>query len=165
MNKDLKLTITCEEKFILTGYCVKQTRGNNRQEKLLVDIYSRQETAVSWNSKRTVLNRSRIHCVLSHSVQEVQFLMFNQRLRSSSKSPIKVYEDNQSCIKLSKTFSSSRTKHIDTKYHYVRDLQEKKIIELEYCKSCNMLADIMTKPLPNPHLSDLRCKLNLRQQD
>ena len=40
-----------------------------------------------------------------------------------------------------------RGKHIDIKYHFVRDLVGKKSIVIEYCPSCSMQADILTKAL------------------
>ena len=57
-----------------------------------------------------------------------------------------LYEDNQSCTAWIKS-SSKCAKHIDVKYHYGRKLHEQEFIELIYCKTADMLADIMTKPL------------------
>jgi hypothetical protein len=42
---------------------------------------------------------------------------------------------------------SNRSKHIDTKYHYVRHLVELGEIELKYCSTDENIADMMTKPL------------------
>ena len=38
-------------------------------------------------------------------------------------------------------------KHIDIKYHFIREQVTKRSLELKYCKSANMVADIMTKGL------------------
>jgi hypothetical protein len=43
--------------------------------------------------------------------------------------------------------SRNKTKHIDVKYHFVTDLEKKKIIEIRYCPTAEMIADMMTKPL------------------
>jgi hypothetical protein len=43
--------------------------------------------------------------------------------------------------------SSQRTKHIATKYHFIRDLYKSKEIDVKYCPSEIMIADILTKPL------------------
>ena len=41
--------------------------------------------------------------------------------------PVKIYEDNQSCIKMTENLKfSNRTKQNDTKYHFIKDLREKK---------------------------------------
>lgn len=62
--------------------------------------------------------------------------------------PTIIYEDNQSCLNLvqSEKFSR-RSKHISTKYYFIKDLKEKKEISLEYCPTEIMEADIFTKPL------------------
>jgi hypothetical protein len=41
-----------------------------------------------------------------------------------------------------------RAKHIDTKYHLIRDELENKRIALEDVDSRNNIADLLTKPLP-----------------
>lgn len=76
--------------------------------------------------------------------------------------PVKINEDNQSCIKLLKSDGGTkRSKHIDTKYHFVRDLVEKKQISVTYCCTEEMLADILAKPLQRVKLEDLRARLGL----
>jgi hypothetical protein len=71
-----------------------------------------------------------------------------------------IYEDNQSCIVMSsENRSNNRTKHIDIRYHHVRDSVTKKIIECEYLCTEKMLADIMTKPLSGVRFKTLRDQL------
>ena len=41
----------------------------------------------------------------------------------------------------------ARTKHIEIEYHYVRELIEDGVIELEYCPTEDNCADIFTKAL------------------
>ena len=38
-----------------------------------------------------------------------------------------------------------RAEHIDMKYHYIRDQVKENEIDLKYCRSEDMIADIMTK--------------------
>lgn len=72
-------------------------------------------------------------------------------------SPTTIHEDNQSCIKLvDKENFSKRTKHVATKYHFIRDLFEKEITVYEYCPTEAMLADLLTKPLCAKRLKSLR---------
>ena len=42
---------------------------------------------------------------------------------------------------------SNRTKHIDTKFHFIKDLVAKKEIRLEYVDTKDNVADMLTKPL------------------
>lgn len=71
--------------------------------------------------------------------------------------PIKIYEDNQSCLKLIVDEKlSNRTKHIDTRYHFVKDHIDKKLVACVFCPSEEMLADLFTKPLPVSKFEKLR---------
>ena len=62
--------------------------------------------------------------------------------------PITIYEDNQGCIALSKNpVNHSRNKHIDVKYHYIREKVEDGHFILLYIATAKQLADFLTKPL------------------
>jgi transposase InsO family protein len=89
---------------------------------------------------------------LQYIAEESRELLWIRRLLEDfhieQTKPIRIYEDNQSAIKLIKTGESrNKTKHIDVKYHFVTDLEKKKIIEIRYCPTAEMIADMMTKPL------------------
>ena len=59
-----------------------------------------------------------------------------------------LYEDNQGAIQLSRNPQfHNRTKHIDVAFHFIRERIESKEIDVLYCPTKNMLADIMTKGL------------------
>jgi hypothetical protein len=55
----------------------------------------------------------------------------------------------------------NRTKHIDIRYHFLRDHQQKGDIEIAYVNTQNQLADIFTKPLDEKTFSKLRNELNI----
>ena len=66
-------------------------------------------------------------------------------------------EDNQSTICLAKDqLTHGKTKHIEIKYYFVRDLVEDGHIKLAYCPSDEMIADILTKGLPIQQFKKLR---------
>ncbi|WVZ70288.1 hypothetical protein U9M48_018965, partial [Paspalum notatum var. saurae] len=50
----------------------------------------------------------------------------------------------------------SRTKHIDVRFHFLRDHYEKGVIDLIHVLSANQLADIFTKPLEFDAFTHLR---------
>ena len=59
-----------------------------------------------------------------------------------------VYCDNSSAIDISKNpVQYSITKHIEIRYHFIRDLVERKIVVLEYILTELQNADIFTKSL------------------
>ena len=68
-----------------------------------------------------------------------------------------VYCDNSSVINISKNpVHHSKTKHIETKYHFIRDLVKRKIMTLEYILTKCQNADIFTKPLDRSKFETLR---------
>lgn len=54
-----------------------------------------------------------------------------------------------------------RSKHIDVRFHFLRDLSNDGVVELKYCSSTNQLADIMTKPLKLEAFVKLRMLLGV----
>ena len=61
-----------------------------------------------------------------------------------------VFQDNQSAIKLEengKESNGKRTKHFNVKLFYVTDLIKRKEMEVSYCPSEEMTADLLTKPV------------------
>ena len=63
--------------------------------------------------------------------------------------PIVINEDNQGAIAMTKNpVGHTRTKHIDMRYHFVREGVQNRAIILKYVPSGDMIADILTKPLP-----------------
>ena len=76
---------------------------------------------------------------------------------------VKIYEDNQGSIALAKNPQfHKRTKHIDIRYHFVREKVEDGQVVLEYISTTNMLADLMTKPIPATQFCVLRKKLGVQ---
>ena len=79
-----------------------------------------------------------------------------------------IYCDKKATIALSKNLVyHGRTKHIDIRAHFIRDLVAEGTIILKYCGTDEQVADILTKPLPrNKHeyLSSLLgvCKFKSR---
>ena len=68
-----------------------------------------------------------------------------------------IYEDNQGAIELAKNAKyHSRTKHIDICHHFVRERVVSNEIRVIYCRTEDMVADIMTKGLPKPTFEKLR---------
>jgi len=70
--------------------------------------------------------------------------------------------DNKSAIELSKNpVHHERSKHIDTRYHYIRDCIEQGVVEVDHVRTGDQLADILTKPLVRMRFAELRMKLGV----
>jgi hypothetical protein len=59
-----------------------------------------------------------------------------------------IHCDNQSCVNLSENpVFHDRSKHIEIKYHYIRDMVQRKTIHVQYISTHEQIVDIFTKPL------------------
>src|SRR6266487_261536 len=75
---------------------------------------------------------------------------------------ITLYCDNLSAINISKNpIQHSRTKHIDIRHHFIRDLVEENIVTLEHVTTEGQIADIFTKALDATQFERLRVKLGI----
>lgn len=88
---------------------------------------------------------------ISDASKEVKWLkQLLEELHEEISMPVVIFEDNQSCIELVRDHKFSyKTKHIDTKYKWIRDLAKKNVIVCKYCPTDEMIADLLTKPLSN----------------
>lgn len=86
---------------------------------------------------------------LAEAVQEVVWLRrLLAELGEKQQTPTTIFEDNKSCLDfVALERQNRRSKHIDTKFHYIKDAATSGQIVLRYCATTDMLADIMTKPL------------------
>ena len=57
-----------------------------------------------------------------------------------------IHCDNQSCVKMNPV-QHDRTKHMEMKYHYVREMVQRRAVELRYVPMNEQIADVLTKPL------------------
>ena len=75
---------------------------------------------------------------------------------------VKIMVDNQSVIMLSKTSANhNRTKHIDTRYHFIRDCVEDARAVIEHVKTEDQLAD---KIIGESEVCGAKCK-NWSEED
>ena len=76
-----------------------------------------------------------------------------------------IHADNQGCIALSRgTVTHSRAKHIDIRHHFLRERVASSEVNLLYCSTKDMLADILTKQLPREAFERFRLALGVGEQ-
>ena len=76
--------------------------------------------------------------------------------------PIPLHNDNQSAISLTRDHQyHARTKHIDIRYHYIREVHDKGIVDVFYIDGNNNPADIFTKNLGAVKFLKFRSQLGL----
>jgi hypothetical protein len=65
--------------------------------------------------------------------------------------PMALKYDNQGSGYLAQNeVNNNRSKHIDVRYHFIRDMVSKGRIRLDYVHTSTNLADALTKALPRP---------------
>ena len=97
----------------------------------------------------------------SHCSQEVIYLREILRgFNCAQDEPTVIFEDNQACIAMSENqVHRERSRHIDVRKYFVRDLVDDKVLKLIHCKTNEMVADALTKSLPYPSFSLHRKKM------
>jgi hypothetical protein len=70
--------------------------------------------------------------------------------------------DNQSCIKMTENPSfHDKLKHIEIRYHYIRDMVQRGVVKLQYVGTDEHVADVSTKPLSHVKFEYFRDKLGV----
>ncbi|KAH7460339.1 Retrovirus-related Pol polyprotein from transposon TNT 1-94 [Phytophthora ramorum] len=125
---------------------------------------------VSWGSKKqssvSLSTSEAEYIALSLAIQEGKWIhrLLCEILAAANETgpELMIREDNQSCIKMTKNpVNHGRAKHIDIKYHHIRDEVKRGEVNLEYCETSVMLADIMTKALAGPRHTELTAALGI----
>ena len=98
------------------------------------------------------------YIALGEAAREAIYLrMLLKDLGHEQKEPTVIFEDNIAAEKLSKNnIQHGRTKHIDIKHHFIREVVQSKQIEIKHIASSEMLADILTEALAFPIFNKLR---------
>ena len=125
---------------------------------------------ISWQSKKqgvVALSTCEAEYVaLSAAVQEAIWLKkLLADLGVVPKQPVVIMEDNQGALTVAKNpIAHTRTKHIDIRYHFIREAVRDQKFNLCYCPMKKMLADLLTKPLPKEQLFEvLRQAMGMEQ--
>lgn len=153
-TKDLKLKLFDKSKPPLIAFSDSDWAEDRTSRKsisgVLCQVFG---GSISWSSrKQDVVSISTTEAefyALAETIKEVIWLKgILIDLGIKVESPITVNSDNQSTIMMiNNPKSSSRTKHIDVRLHFVRDYVYCNKIKLKYCPTDVNTADMLTKPL------------------
>ncbi|GJX99251.1 retrovirus-related pol polyprotein from transposon TNT 1-94 [Tanacetum coccineum] len=96
------------------------------------------------------------YVALSASCAQVMWMRTQLKDYGFDYNKISLYCESQSAIAISSNpVQHSRTKHIHTRYHFIKEQVENGIIELYFVRTEYQLADMFTKALPEERLSTL----------
>jgi hypothetical protein len=74
--------------------------------------------------------------------------------------------DNESCIKLMENpVFHDKSKHIEIRYHYIRDMVQRGVVKLQYVGTDEQVADVLTKPLSHVKFEYFQDKLGVVRKD
>ena len=124
--------------------------------------------AVSWSSqKQSIVALSSCEAnyiaATSATCQAIWMYRLISELTSNGVSTARLMVDNQSAITLSKnTGHHNRSKHIDTRYHFIRECVEEKKIEISFVRTEDQLADMFTKALGRQKFQEMRDRIGIR---
>src|SRR6266850_1234621 len=126
-------------------------------------------SAISWSSWKqelvTLSTAEAEYVVATHATKECIWL---HHLTGDILPPLPesttLHCDNQAALKLAQDDNyHAQTKHINIRYHFIRDVVKQGYIKLQYCPTDDMMADILTKALPRWKVSQHMLGLGLRR--
>ena len=122
---------------------------------------------ITWNSqKQRVVSLSSCESeYIAAATGACQGVWLSRLLADLTNSEVKKFRlliDNKSALELSKNpVYHERTKHIDIRFHYIRECVADGVVELEHVRTDDQLADILTKALGRIRFAELRRQLGV----
>nr|GEV51299.1 Gag-Pol polyprotein [Tanacetum cinerariifolium] len=122
---------------------------------------------VSWSSKKqkstTISNTEAEYIALSGCCAQILWMRSQLINYGLAFNKIPLYCDNKSAIALCcNNVQHSRSKHIDIRYHFIKEQVENGVVELYFVKTEYQLVDIFTKALGRERLDFLINKIGMR---
>lgn len=151
----------------LTGYSDADWAGDlDDRHSMTGNLFLLAGGAISWLSKKQAVvalsTAEAEYIALSSAAQEATWLRRILAELGNSTGCVPLMEDNQGAIALAKNpVAHARTKHIDIRYHYIREAVQSGLIDLQYCPTHEMCADLLTKLLPKVQFERLRLALGM----
>ena len=137
----------------IQGYCDADYAADHDRKSISGYVFTLAGSPISWQAKKqTTVAQSTVeaeYAAMAHAAKEmIWFKYLLKDLGMSKYQPAILFCDNQGAIALAKNPTHhAKTKHVDVQLHFIRDHVEKGTINVKYCPTEVMLADLMTKGL------------------
>jgi hypothetical protein len=151
-TKEAKLVYHAKPKE-LVGYSDASYAPSSEDRKSISGyLFQMNGAAISWRSKKqpivSLSSMEAEYIAITAAIKEAQWLAKLEEELMMKQKKMVIFEDNQSTIKTAKNeIHTERSKHIDVRYHFVREQVQNGAIEIKYCPTGEMTADLMTKAL------------------
>ncbi|CAL4086573.1 unnamed protein product, partial [Meganyctiphanes norvegica] len=140
----------------ISGYCFRLNTTSaliswaSRKQNLIADSTCESEYIALNEATKEALFLRMLFAELTQSNRQTVVIRDGNHEAIDS---VVIYEDNKGAIDLAhhQTFHK-RSKHIDIKYHLIRDYVKKKSVHVTYVPTKDNIADMFTKALPGPKL-------------
>jgi len=166
-TSDYGIMYSHSENSMLIGYCNAEWVGSaNDRKGTSGGCFFHRNNLISWFSKKqncVSLSTAEAEYIAAGSSCS-QLVWMKQMLKENNveQNVLTLYCDNLSAINISKNpIQHSRTKHIDVRQHFIRDLVEEKVVTLEHVDTEEQLANIFTKALDAKQFENLRGKFRI----
>jgi hypothetical protein len=153
---------------IFHGFTDSDWMGNTVDQKSTSGFcFSLGSTMISWSNRNwgfiAQSNAEAEYIAASASSKEAVWLKkLLSDLFSVELEPTVIHYDNQSCIKLFENpMFHDKSKHIEMRYQYVRDMVQKNILSIQYVPTTEQMTNILTKPLSLKKFVYFRDKLGI----
>ena len=163
---DYGLFYSSSKEFKLEGYCDSDWAGDTNDRKSTSGyVFFIGNTAFTWSSKKQpIVTLSTCEAEYVGAASCVCHAVWLRNLLKTvgilQDDPTVIHVDNKSTIALAKNpVFHDRSKHIDTRFHFIRDCISRKEVQVEYVKTEDQIADIFTKLLKVNVFNNLRTLL------
>uniref|UniRef100_A0A151UDF9 Retrovirus-related Pol polyprotein from transposon TNT 1-94 n=1 Tax=Cajanus cajan TaxID=3821 RepID=A0A151UDF9_CAJCA len=165
---DLGIHYKRQGKTDLTSYCDSDYAGDQDDRKSTSGyVFLLSSGAISWSSRKqpivTLSTTEAEFVAAAYCVcQGIWIKRILEELGVKLEESLSILCDNSSAIKLSKNpVMHGRSKHIDVRFLFLRNLCKEGIIELKYCTTEEQLADVLTKALKKESFMRIRSNLGM----
>jgi hypothetical protein len=146
-----------DEKLVLQGYSDSSFANSIGSRSISGYCFMLSGSLISWYSHtQSVVALSTAeaeYMAITEAAKEAIWLKLLLKELGHEQGTISILEDNQATIKISNNPQDhKRTKHIQVKFHYIRQQIKTGEFKLVYVKTADQLADVFTKGLSGPRL-------------
>jgi hypothetical protein len=154
-TKDLWLTFGENKKTLLEGYCDADWASQPHCHLIPGFSFHYGQGAISWSLKKqsmiTLSSTEAEYIAETHAAKEAMWLRTLISEITEQGGPLTIMGDNQGAITLAKDNKfHSQMKHIDLRYHFIREAVEDGKVEMKYIPTGENISDIFMKALAKP---------------
>lgn len=155
--------------YLLNGYSDSDMAGNVDDRKSTSGlVFYLNESLITWVSQKqrcVALStcEAEFMAATAAACQGVWLRNLLTQITDMKKCPVVIYINNRSAIDLARNpVFHGRSKHIDVRYHFIRECVEKGDIVIKYVCTDDQRADVLTKAMSTAKFEKMRALLGIQ---